>query len=59
MPLPQSQQVRQLFQSPLAEDFGAESMAMNPGVYEAMSALEPLSVRVGAIHDSNTQGTLG
>lgn len=32
---------------------------MNPGVYEAMSALEPLSVRVGAIHDSNTQGTLG
>uniref|UniRef100_A0A0L0NAC4 Nitrogen assimilation transcription factor nit-4 n=1 Tax=Tolypocladium ophioglossoides (strain CBS 100239) TaxID=1163406 RepID=A0A0L0NAC4_TOLOC len=36
-----------LFQPALNNNFGPDSMAMHPGVFETMSNLEPLSVRVG------------
>lgn len=48
--------MEQSFQSPWANNFGAESMIVDPGVFEAMSSLQPLSVRVGEIHESSNQG---
>ncbi|KAI5467521.1 fungal-specific transcription factor domain-containing protein [Mariannaea sp. PMI_226] len=44
----------QLFQTPWADNFD-HSMNVDRGVFEAMSSFEPLSVRVGAIHESGTQ----
>ena len=41
-----------LFQSHGGIDsFGPDPMAMEPGVFEAMSSLEPLSAWVGTIHN--------
>jgi len=34
-------------------------MAMHPSVFETMSTLEPLSVRVAAIHESENQSSYG
>lgn len=48
----------QLFQTPWADNFG-QNMNVDRGVFEAMSSFEPLSVRVGAIHESGNQGTFG
>lgn len=48
-----------IFQPALSHNFGPESMAMHPGVFETMSTLEPLSVRVGAIHESENQSSFG
>lgn len=50
----------QLFQIPWADNPSPSSMAVDPGVFEAMSSFQPLSVRVGAIHESgNNPHTLG
>ncbi|GJN70202.1 hypothetical protein PLICBS_004255 [Purpureocillium lilacinum] len=46
-----------LFQPTLNHSFGPESMAMHPSVFETMSTLEPLSVRVAAIHESENQSS--
>ncbi|POR39119.1 Nitrogen assimilation transcription factor nit-4 [Tolypocladium paradoxum] len=43
----------------LNTNFSPDSMAMHPGVFETMSTLEPLSVRVGAIHGSENQSSFG
>lgn len=43
----------QLFQTPWAGNSSPSSMAVDRGVFEALSTFEPLSVRVGAIHESN------
>ncbi|KAJ4329166.1 hypothetical protein N0V84_000291 [Fusarium piperis] len=43
----------QLFQTPWADNSSPSSMAVDRGVFEALSTFEPLSVRVGAIHESN------
>ncbi|ODA79411.1 hypothetical protein RJ55_05004 [Drechmeria coniospora] len=43
---------------PTIHSFGPESMAIHAGVFEAMSTLEPLSVRVGAIHGSEHDANL-
>lgn len=55
MPLPS----HPLFQPALNNTFGPDSM--HPGVFETMSTLEPLSVRVGAIHheSENHQSPFG
>lgn len=50
----------QLFQIPWADNPSPSSMAVDPGVFEAMSTFQPLSVRVGAIHESgNNAHVLG
>ncbi|KAI8691646.1 hypothetical protein NCS56_00157700 [Fusarium sp. Ph1] len=43
----------QLFQTPWADNLSPNSMAVDRGVFEALSTFEPLSVRVGAIHESD------
>lgn len=50
---------QQLFQAPWGDNLGPDSMTVDPGIFEAMSSLEPLSVRVGTIHDADNQATLG
>ncbi|OAQ61325.1 C6 transcription factor [Purpureocillium lilacinum] len=55
MPLPP----HQLFQPALNHNFGPESMALHPGVFETMSNLEPLGVRVVASHESENQSSFG
>ncbi|KAM0253522.1 hypothetical protein ACHAP5_000553 [Fusarium lateritium] len=42
----------QLFQTPWADDVNPNAMAVDRGVFEALSSFEPLSVRVGAIYES-------
>lgn len=42
----------QLFQTPWADDMNPNAMAVDRGVFEALSSFEPLSVRVGAIYES-------
>jgi hypothetical protein len=58
-PQPAPYEPEQLFQTPWADNFGGDSMNVDRGVFEAMSSFEPLSVRVGAIHESDNQGTFG
>ncbi|OAQ62965.2 C6 transcription factor [Pochonia chlamydosporia 170] len=41
-----------VYQPSFSHNFGPDAMSMEPGVFEAMSTLEPLSIRVGAIPDS-------
>lgn len=43
----------QLFQTPWADNLSPNAMAVDRGVFEALSTFEPLSVRVGAIHESD------
>lgn len=45
-----------LFHSTIGDDMGSEPV--NPNIYEAMSSLEPLSVRVGALHESGNAGAM-
>lgn len=52
---PPQYQPEQLFQSPWGNNMGSESMPVDRGVFEALSTFEPLSVRVGAIHESDNQ----
>jgi hypothetical protein len=42
----------QLFQTPWADNMNPNAMAVDRGVFEALSSFEPLSVRVGAIYES-------
>lgn len=53
---PMIQSLPQLFEPSMADGFGYNGIQMNPAAYQAMSSLEPLTVRVGAIHDSGHQG---
>ncbi|KAM0515433.1 hypothetical protein ACHAPE_005958 [Trichoderma viride] len=55
VPSPQPQTAHPLFQVSPAPSYGAQSMSMDPGIFEAMSSLEPLSVRVGALPSSENQ----
>ncbi|EQK99446.1 Zn(2)-C6 fungal-type DNA-binding domain protein [Ophiocordyceps sinensis CO18] len=48
-----------LFRPSMNHMLGPESMAMHPDVFETMSTLEPLSVRVGAIQGSENQSSMG
>ena len=60
MPLqqPQPQLPRDhVFQAPWTTTFQPESISMHPGVYEAMSSIQPLSVGVGALHELDSQKT--
>jgi hypothetical protein len=41
------------------EGFGPDPMAMEAGVFEAMSTLEPLSAYVGTIHEYDHHSTPG
>lgn len=50
------QSLPQLFEPSMADGFGYDGIQMNPAAYQAMSSLEPLTVRVGAIHESGHQG---
>lgn len=52
--VPPGSQGNALFHSTIGDDMGSEPV--NPNVYQAMSSLEPLSVRVGAIHESGNAG---
>ena len=61
-PLQMPQQVpqyqsEQLFQTPWVDNMGSEPMTVDRGVFEALSSFEPLSVRVGAIHESDNHAT--
>lgn len=49
----------QLFQTPWADNLDPNSMNVDRGVFEALSSFQPLSVRVGAIHDSDNQAPFG
>ncbi|KAH0489204.1 hypothetical protein TgHK011_009645 [Trichoderma gracile] len=53
----QPQPAHPLFQVPSTHSYGAHAMAMDPGIFEAMSSLEPLSVRVGALSDMENQNS--
>lgn len=55
VPSPQPQTAHPLFQVSPAPSYGSQSMSMDPGIFEAMSSLEPLSVRVGALPNSENQ----
>ena len=46
-----------LFQTPWATTFQPEAISVHPGVYEAMSSIEPLSIGVGALHELDSQRT--
>lgn len=54
MPLPS----HPLFQPATNHAMGPESMTMHPDVFETMSTLEPLSVRVGAIRGPDHQPSM-
>lgn len=49
----------QLFQTPWADNLDPNSMNVDRGVFEALSSFQPLSVRVGAIHESDNQAPFG
>ncbi|RFU81837.1 hypothetical protein TARUN_372 [Trichoderma arundinaceum] len=49
IPSSQPQPAHPLFQVPSTQSYSTHNMAMDPGIFEAMSSLEPLSVRVGAL----------
>lgn len=53
---PMIQPLPQLFEPSMVDGFGYNGIQMNPAAYQAMSSLEPLTVRVGAIHESGNQG---
>lgn len=55
MPLPS----HPLFQPAMNHMLSPESMTMHPDVFETMSTLEPLSVRVGAIQGPERPSSLG
>ncbi|KAH8128027.1 hypothetical protein FP744_10001046 [Trichoderma asperellum] len=55
VPSSQPQTAHPLLQVPPAPSYGTQSMSMDPGIFEAMSSLEPLSVRVGALPNSENQ----
>ncbi|EHK39943.1 hypothetical protein TRIATDRAFT_140324 [Trichoderma atroviride IMI 206040] len=55
VPSSQPQTAHPLFQVSPAPSYSAQSMSMDPGIFEAMSSLEPLSVRVGALPNSENQ----
>ncbi|KAL7793207.1 fungal-specific transcription factor domain-containing protein [Trichoderma ceciliae] len=55
IPSPQPQSAHPLFQVPSTHSYGTHNMSMDPGIFEAMSSLEPLSVRVGALPNTDGQ----
>lgn len=44
-----------VFQPSISNNFGPDAMSMEPEVFETMSTLQPLSIRVGAIQDSGNR----
>ncbi|KAM0551809.1 hypothetical protein ACHAPJ_008380 [Fusarium lateritium] len=52
MPAQSPYEPEQLFQTPWADNLNPNAMAVDRGVFEALSTFEPLSVRVGAIYES-------
>ncbi|KAM0258476.1 hypothetical protein ACHAQJ_003815 [Trichoderma viride] len=54
IPSSQPQPAHPLFQVP-ARSYSNHNMSMDPGIFEAMSSLEPLSVRVGALPNTENQ----
>lgn len=55
VPSSQPQSAHPLFQVPSTHSYGTHTMSMDPGIFEAMSSLEPLSVRVGALPNTDNQ----
>ncbi|KAH6608909.1 hypothetical protein Trco_002255 [Trichoderma cornu-damae] len=55
IPSSQPQSAHPLFQVPSTHSYGTHNMSMDPGIFEAMSSLEPLSVRVGALPNTDNQ----
>jgi hypothetical protein len=61
-PPPPHQSRDHAFHAPWATTFQPAAISVQPGVYEAMSSIEPLSIGVGALHElasqqsQNTQG---
>lgn len=48
-----------VYQPSFSHNFGPDAMSMEPGVFEAMSTLEPLSIRVGTIPESENPPSFG
>ncbi|EFY88463.1 C6 transcription factor, putative [Metarhizium acridum CQMa 102] len=48
-----------VYQPSFSHNFGPDAMSMEPGVFEAMSTLEPLSIRVGTIPQSENPPSFG
>lgn len=48
-----------VYQPSFSHNFGPDAMSMEPGVFEAMSTLEPLSIRVGTIPESENPTSFG
>ncbi|KFA72321.1 hypothetical protein S40288_02474 [Stachybotrys chartarum IBT 40288] len=60
MPLPHAPYVTSgLYESTMPQNFGAEPIAIDPNVYQAMSSLEPLSVNVATIHEADVPPSNG
>ncbi|KAJ4862334.1 fungal specific transcription factor domain-containing protein [Trichoderma breve] len=55
VPSSQPQAAHPLFHVPSTHSYGTHTMSMDPGIFEAMSSLEPLSVRVGALPNTDPQ----
>ncbi|KAK2594319.1 hypothetical protein QQS21_007964 [Conoideocrella luteorostrata] len=51
--------IHPIFQPSFSHNFGPDAMSMEPAVFETMSTLEPLSIRVGAIQESENQSKYG
>lgn len=47
------------FQASWGIELGPQSMAVNPGVFQTMSALQPLTIRVGEVEDDEEGGPSG
>ncbi|TWU76330.1 hypothetical protein ED733_005968 [Metarhizium rileyi] len=47
-----------VYQPSFSQNFGPDAMSMEPGVFEAMSTLEPLSIRVGTISETENSSSL-
>ncbi|KAG5933606.1 hypothetical protein E4U53_000936 [Claviceps sorghi] len=48
-----------VFQPSMSHHFGSDAMSLEPQIFETMSTLQPLSIRVGAIHNTEDRSTHG
>lgn len=48
-----------VFQPSFSHNIGPDAMSIEPGVFETMSTLQPLSIRVGAIQGSENRAPNG
>jgi len=56
---PAAEMSHPVFQPSLSHNFGSDALPLEPEVFETMSNLQPLSIRVGTIQETNTRSAYG